>query len=183
MRQAYLQDSQFGDPDDSSITHKHLTSHNGVWYRQGCIAAPDNPVLKRQILTELHDSVYAGHGGQYKTIQLPGITGGHHLTMTAGHLSRAACCVSETKLPHAPYAGLLTQPDIAHQKWDQVSMDFITHLPLTAAGHDQIMVVVDTLGKLTHFVPCKMTATAPDVAKLYIDEIWKHHGWPLSVHH
>ena len=77
-----------------------------------------------------------------------------------------------------PYAGKLQQPDVAYQKWDQVSMDFITHLPITASGNDQIMVVVDTLSKLTHFVPCQMSATASDVAMLYVSHIFKLHGWP-----
>ena len=179
LRQAYLQDPQFGDPDDPKVTHKSLTACNGLWYKNNLIAVPNSPTVKRQILTELHDSMYAGHGGQYRTIQL---VRRYFWWPSLDNDCRAFVqgCVScqRNKASTRPYAGLLTQPPVASQKWEQVSMDFITHLPVTASGNDQIMVVVDTLSKLTHFVPCKMSATAKDVAFLYMSNIFKLHGWP-----
>ena len=181
LREAYLQDPMFGDPDDPCVVHKRLTARNGVWYKGVQIAVPNSPALKRQILTELHDSKYAGHGGQHRTIQL---VRRYYWWPSMDNDCRAfvqGCVLCQrNKASTRPYTGLLTQPPIAHQKWDQVSMDFITHLPVTAAGNGQIMVVVDTLSKLTHFVPCKMTATAADVAMLYVSNIWVHHGWPST---
>ena len=38
------------------------------------------------------------------------------------------------------------------------------------------MVVVDRLTKLAHFVACKETATAADVAELVVAHVVKHHG-------
>ncbi|CAG8541143.1 7593_t:CDS:2 [Scutellospora calospora] len=70
----------------------------------------------------------------------------------------------------------LLQPlDIPKQPWEQVSMDFITHLPLTKEGHDTIMVVVDRFSKRAHFIPTHSTVTAPEVTKLYFCEIFKNH--------
>ena len=51
-------------------------------------------------------------------------------------------------------------------------MDFITHLPETRRGHTAIFVVVDRLSKLVHFIPTADTATAEDVARLFIDNIF-----------
>ena len=179
LRQAYLQDPQFGNPDDPKVSHKHLTARNGLWYRGGRIAVPSSPTLKRQILTELHDSKYAGHGGQYRTIQLVARYFWWPSLANDCRVFVQGCVLCQrNKASTRPYAGKLTQPDVAYQKWDQVSMDFITHLPVTKAGNDQIMVVVDTLSKLTHFVPCQMSATAEDVAMMYVSNIFKLHGWP-----
>ncbi|GKB65864.1 putative reverse transcriptase domain-containing protein [Tanacetum coccineum] len=38
-------------------------------------------------------------------------------------------------------------------KWDNITMDFITKLPMTSSGYDTIWVVVDRLTKFAHFLP------------------------------
>ena len=45
-------------------------------------------------------------------------------------------------------------------------MDFMTHLP-ESKGFDSIMVVVDRVSKMAHFVPTRDTATAQEVGRLY----------------
>jgi hypothetical protein len=49
-------------------------------------------------------------------------------------------------------AGLLQPLAIPSQRWEQISMDFITQLPTTQQGHDAIFVVVDRLTKRAHFI-------------------------------
>jgi hypothetical protein len=49
-------------------------------------------------------------------------------------------------------------------------MDFITHLPLSS-DYDAIMVVVDRLTKMKHFLPCHDTINAEGVADLYLKHI------------
>ena len=44
-----------------------------------------------------------------------------------------------------------------HQKWEVVSMEFITVFPMTWRQHDSIMVVVEKLTKESHFIPVKST--------------------------
>lgn len=43
-------------------------------------------------------------------------------------------------------------------------MDFIIGLPKTVKKHDSIMVIVDRLTKVAHFIPVKSTFLASDVA-------------------
>ena len=85
------------------------------------------------------------------------------------------------KAGHRRYAGKLQQHDLPTEKWQQISMDFLSGLPKTARGNTMIMVVVDTLTKMAHFVPCAATTKAPDVARLYVEHIFKLHGWPKVI--
>ena len=60
-------------------------------------------------------------------------------------------------------------------------MDFVVCLLRTRRQHDSIWVIVDRLTKSTHFIPMKSTYRAEDYMSLYIDEIVRWHGIPLSI--
>jgi hypothetical protein len=49
--------------------------------------------------------------------------------------------------------GLLQLLSIPEWKWDDLSMDFIVGLPLTAHKFNSIWVIVDRLTKFIHFIP------------------------------
>jgi hypothetical protein len=59
-------------------------------------------------------------------------------------------------------------------------MDFIDGLPLSD-GSNVILVVVDRLTKYAHFLPLCHPYTARSVAKVYVDNVVKLHGVPLSI--
>ena len=52
-------------------------------------------------------------------------------------------------------------------------MDFITGLPKNFRKHDSIMVVVDKLSKVAHFIPIKSTYKAVNIADIFMKEIFK----------
>ena len=60
-------------------------------------------------------------------------------------------------------------------------MDFITQLPVTAAGHDTIFVVVDKLTKMVHLIPTTKSCSAEELALLYQQHNWKLHGLPQVI--
>jgi transposase InsO family protein len=43
------------------------------------------------------------------------------------------------------------------------------------------MNVVDSITKHTHFIPTHTTITAEGAARLYLRDVWKHHGTPRAV--
>jgi hypothetical protein len=60
-------------------------------------------------------------------------------------------------------------------------MDFITHLPKPTKGNDCVIVFVDKLSKTAHFAACKNSASALDVAEIFLDKIFKLHGLPTKI--
>ena len=60
-------------------------------------------------------------------------------------------------------------------------MDFVTHLPRTSQGHDAVWVIVDRLTKSAHFLAVQMTFTFERFCRLYIREIVRLHGVPVSI--
>ena len=58
--------------------------------------------------------------------------------------------------------------------------DFITKLPL-AQGYDAILVVVDRLTKIVHFIPTTEKTMVEELAKLFRDNMWKLHSLPESI--
>jgi hypothetical protein len=53
--------------------------------------------------------------------------------------------------------------------WEDISIDFVTSLPRTASGYTAIMVVVDRLSKMAHFIPLSDGHTAEIVAQVFVD--------------
>ncbi|WMV38319.1 hypothetical protein MTR67_031704 [Solanum verrucosum] len=60
-------------------------------------------------------------------------------------------------------------------------MDFVVGLPRTRRQHDSIWVIVGRLTKSAYFLPVKVSYSVEEYAKLYIKEIVKLHGAPLSI--
>ena len=57
----------------------------------------------------------------------------------------------------------------------------MTRLPKTQRGHDAIWVIVDRLTKLAHFIATNNTYSLGRYVRLYVDEIVRLHGAPVSI--
>ena len=60
-------------------------------------------------------------------------------------------------------------------------MNFVTHLQRTSRKHDAVWVIVDQLTKSAHFLVVRMTFTLEEFCRLYIREIFRLHGMPISI--
>ena len=60
-------------------------------------------------------------------------------------------------------------------------MDFIVGLRRTSRGVDNIWVIVDRLTKSAHFLPVHTTFSAERLARIYIREVVRLHGVPVSI--
>ena len=69
---------------------------------------------------------------------------------------------------------------IPEKPWMYILADFITKL-LLAQGYNFILVVVDRLTKMVHFIPTTEKTSAEELARLFRDNVWKLHGLPESI--
>ena len=64
-------------------------------------------------------------------------------------------------------------------------MDFVTGLPISANwkddSYDSILVIVDRLTKMVHFVSIKVTIDILGLAKVIINMVVRHHGALESI--
>ena len=60
-------------------------------------------------------------------------------------------------------------------------MDFVVGLLVTGRKHDSVWVVVDRLTKSANFLPVTTDYTLEKLAELYIREIVRLHGVPVSI--
>jgi len=61
-----------------------------------------------------------------------------------------------------------------------ISADFITKLPLVQ-GYNSILVVVDQLTKMVHFIPTTEKTLVEGLARLFRDNMWKLYRLPKSI--
>jgi hypothetical protein len=107
------------------------------------IYVPSSRELRNLVLKEMHEVPYVGHPGYQKTITTvrsqffwPGMK-----KDVVDYIARCMEC-QKVKVEHRHPAGLLQPLPIPENKWEVITMDFITGLPRTNKKHDSIMVVV-----------------------------------------
>ena len=59
-------------------------------------------------------------------------------------------------------------------------MDFIVKLPISH-GFDSIWVVCDRMTRAAHFVPIQESMDAPELSRLFMDRIFRYHGFPQAI--
>jgi hypothetical protein len=153
---------------------------DGLLYYQGLLISPDGPCRLR-VFQSHHDFPAVGHFGFNKTMELilrdfwwPQIW-----KTVKDYVTTYDIC-SRSKIPRHRLFGLLRLLPIPKKPWSSISMDFITDLSSSKA-FDSIFVVVDRLTKMAHFVPCNKTVIGEETARLFMNNIYKYHGFPDDI--
>jgi len=90
------------------------------------------------------------------------------------YVSHRDLCL-RTKIQRRLPTGELQPLLIPEERWDVISIDFISEL-LESGRYNSVMVAVDSVGKRSHFIKMVTTVTAAGAANLYLWNIWKLHG-------
>ncbi|KAA0025885.1 ty3-gypsy retrotransposon protein [Cucumis melo var. makuwa] len=158
-----------------------ISSDDGLTF-DGRLCVPEDSAVKVELLNEAHSSPFSMHPRSTKMYQdLRCVYWWRNMKReVANFVSRCLVC-QQVKAPRQRPAGLLQPLSVPGWKWESVSMDFITGLPKTLKGYTVIWVVVDRLTKSAHFILGKSTYTASKWGQLYMTEIVRLHGVPVSI--
>ncbi|WVZ19293.1 hypothetical protein V8G54_006615 [Vigna mungo] len=155
---------------------------DGILRFRGRVCVPNIPELRRLILEEGHHSRFSMHPGMTKMYQdlkehywWSGMK-----SDVANFISSCLTC-QKVKIEHQRPGGMLQQLDVPEWKWDNIAMDFVTHLPRTVRKHDAIWLIVDRLTKSAHFLAISLKMPMSKLAQLYIREVVRLHGVPASI--
>ena len=171
------------DRVQSGISDEGWTIHadSSLWYR-GQVVVPQLTDLREEILREFHCSRFAVHLGGTKMHQ--DLRRQYNWSGMKRHVrdffQRCLTC-QQVKAEHQKPTGLLQPLEVAKWKWEHVTMDFVTHFPRTPQGYDAVWVIVDRVTKSAHFLALRMTFTLERFYRLYIREIVRLHGVPVSI--
>jgi hypothetical protein len=94
---------------------------------------------------------------------------------TARYVSECDTC-RKVKADYMKPGGLLQPLSILEWKWEDISMNFIVGLPMTARKFDSIWVIVDRLSKSTQFIPVHTNYNVYKYAGIYITRVLCLHG-------
>nr|XP_012466266.1 unnamed protein product [Gossypium raimondii] len=145
------------DPDDQATTERH---------QEDKVVAYASRQLKS------HEKNYPSHDLELAAIVFALKIWRHYLFGEKCH---------QVKVEHQVPSGLLQPIMIPEWKWDRVTMDFVSGLPLTPSKKYAIWVIVDRLTKLAHFIPIRIDFPLDKLAELYVSQIVKLHGVPISI--
>jgi hypothetical protein len=162
--------------------HTNFTVSKGLIYCGRQLYIPANEELKLQLLHEAHDAPTGGHVGIAKTVDA--LSRSYYWPNmqqeVKDYITTCLACQSNKARSQRQH-GLAQAIKSPPRRWDQVTMDLITQLPRTTEGNDAIVVVVDKYSKMLHCFPTTTTVTAPQLAKLFMNGIVRHHGIPSSI--
>jgi len=151
-----------------SLRSAEWSECNGLLYYHGCIYVLDTSDLRRRIVSLCYDTKVAGHPGRFKILELiPQSYWWLNMSQDIGlYVSHCDLCLC-TKIQCHLLSGELQPLPIPEERWDVISIDFISELP-ESGRYDSIMVAVDSVGKHFHFVETVTTVTAAGAANLYL---------------
>lgn len=152
------------------IFEGYSISADGLLIYKGSVYVPKIGDLRILIMSEAHRAPYSTHPGVKKMnadlrqhYYWPGMK-----RDVTDFVARCLEC-QRVKAEHQHPTGLLQSHNVPGWKWDIISIDFIVGLPLSVRCHDSIMVVVDRLTKVAHFILVRSSYNAASVARIYME--------------
>ena len=113
------------------------------------------------MLSDLHSSALGGHLGFKKLLKAVSkrFFWQNMSESVSTFVKRCEVCQANKHSTQRP-VGLLQPLENPQRPFEHVTMDFITHLPVSTRGFDAIFTIVDRFSRLVRFIPCNSSMTA-----------------------
>ena len=148
-----------------------------LWYQRK-ISISNDEGLRTSLICKNHDDLLAVHGGTAKATQLvrqqyywPGMR-----EKIKRYVKNGDICQRSKVVRHAAY-GMMQSNEVPNQPWKSITMDFITELPISD-GYDTILVVIDRLTKMSHFIPCNKSLNAGNSQHYFSKKAYDYTAYP-----
>ena len=150
------------------------------------VYVPENPpTLAALLICHVHEQPSTGHPGRNRMVCL--LSARFHLKNLAQRVAKYLknCLVCCKLARHTSPPPLLHPLPVRDNPWRDISVDFVGPLP-TSDELNMIMVVVDRLTKMRHYIPCTAKeadsgTSAPAMARLFLDHVFQLHGLPETI--
>ena len=96
------------------------------------------------------------------------------------HTRECDACQRTKASTQSPIGQLQPLP-IPERPWKSIGMDFLGPLPKSINGKDMILVIIDRLTKMAHFIPTISTITSKQTAELFLEHVFRYHGLPENI--
>jgi hypothetical protein len=177
IREGYSQDDLFYGDEGEWAKGSRIEAKDGYFWRLNRLCIPRNSELRLRLITELHISSSASHRGVASTL--------------AKALDRFLCkrlrqdvkyfcerCVVCRRAKIRPHMAATLYPlPVPPKPWHTFGLDYLTHLP-ESKGFNCVLIVVDHLTRMAHFLPCIETVVAEETRTLFLQGIYRLHGLP-----
>ncbi|GKV02557.1 hypothetical protein SLEP1_g14986 [Rubroshorea leprosula] len=146
------------------------------------LCVPRDHALRHEIMGDAHYISYTIHPGSTKMYRdLRSTFWWRNMKREIAKFVSQCLTCQKVKAEHQRLPGKLQPLPIPQWKWENITMDFVTGLPRTLKGNDSIWVIVDRLTKSAHFLPYQTGTSIEKLANMYMEEIVKLHGIPVSI--
>jgi transposase InsO family protein len=173
----FLGNSPEKAPATVQAKFKDYVLQNGLLRYQNRVVVPDDEKIKHLLLLLFHDSPVSGHPGQARSLEL--VSRSYYWPGMKAWVNRyVEHCDTCQRIRPAKQAPLPLQTlEVPTCPFSIISYDMIVKLP-KSSGYDSILVVIDSFTKFGHFIPCRESMSASELAQLFLDNVWKLHGTP-----
>lgn len=185
-----LKDGYEANPEDKQLlaeltlvkeNDKGFAIEDGVIRFKGRLWVGNNVLAQQHIMQVLHDSGLGGHSGMAATYsRIKSLFAWPHLKQIVQKYVQQCVVCQQAKVEHTKLPGLLQPLPVPTQAWEVISLDFVEGLP-PSDRYNAILVVIDKFSKYGHFIPIHHPYTALQIAKLFLDNVYKLHGLPKAI--
>ena len=168
-----------GQRRSREVSLPHCEVVNNLLYFRKKLVVPENDEVRIDLLREVHEAPAGGHYGVGKMI---GILSRQYwfprmYQVLKRYLRNCHTC-KRANYSREAYNGILNPLPVPERAWKDISLDFVTGLPMSK-GKNAILVVICRLTKMRHFIVCladEEGTSAEETARMILDHVWKHHG-------